>query len=101
MPYICGMITTFDTLKFVPHPNGMGGVQCLIYTDNGYTISIVGGPSLYGDGVNTFEVACWKSDGDKGWVKLSPYDDVIGHRSKDEVLEIILNISSGIMKQYV
>ena len=95
------MITTFDTIKFVPHPNGMGGVQCLIYTDNGYTISIVGGPSLYGDGVNTFEVACWKSDGDKEWVKLSPYDDVIGHRSKDEVLEIILNISSGIMKQYV
>lgn len=95
------MITTFDTLKFVPHPNGMGGVQCLIYTDNGYTISIVGGPSLYGDGVNTFEVACWKSDGDKEWVRLSPHDDVIGHRSKDEVLEIILNISSGIMKQYV
>ena len=95
------MITTFDTLKFVPHPNGMGEVQCLIYTDNGYTISIVGGPSLYGDGVNTFEVACWKSDGDKEWVRLSPHDDVIGHRSKDEVLEIILNISSGIMKQYV
>ena len=95
------MITTFDTLKFVPHPNGMGGVQCIVYTDNGFTISIVGGPSLYGDGVNTFEVACWKSDGDKEWVKLSPHDDVIGHRSKDEVLEIILNISSGIMKQYV
>lgn len=95
------MITTFDTLKFVPHPNGMGGVQCIVYTDNGFTISIVGGPSLYGDGVNTFEVACWKSDGDKEWVRLSPYDDVIGHRTKDEVLEIILNISSGIMKQYV
>ena len=101
MLYICGMITTFDTLKFVPHPNGMGGVQCIVYTDNGFTISIVGGPSLYGDGVNTFEVACWKSDGDKEWVRLSPYDDVVGHRSKDEVLEIILNISSGIMKQYV
>ena len=95
------MITTFDTLKFVRHPNGRGGVQCLLYTDNGYTIRIVGGPSLYGDGVNTFEVACWKSDGDKEWVRLSPHDDVIGHRSKDEVLEIILNISSGIMKQYV
>ena len=95
------MIGTFNDLVFVPHPNGMGGVQCLIYTDNGYTISIVGGPSLYGDGVNTFEVACWESTGNKGWVKLSPHDDVIGHRSKDEVLEIILNISSGIMKQYV
>ena len=99
MPYICGMIRTFDTLKFVPHPNGMGGVQCIVNTDNGFTISIVGGPSLYGDGVNTFEVACWKSDG--GWIKLSPHDDVVGYRSKDEVMEIVLNIESGIMKQYV
>ena len=101
MPYICGMIKTFDTLKFVPHPNGMGGVQCIVNTDNGFTISIVGGPSLYGDGVNTFEVACWKSGGDQPWVKLSPHDDVVGYRSKDEVMEIVLNIESGIMKQYV
>ena len=96
------MIKTFDTLKFVPHPNGMSGaVQCIVYTDNGFTISIVGGPSLYGDGVNTFEVACWKSGGDQPWVKLSPHDDVVGYRSKDEVMEIVLNIESGIMKQYV
>ena len=93
------MIGTFNDLVFVPHPNGMGGVQCLIYTDNGYTISIVGGPTLYGDGINTFEVACWESIGNKEWIQLSPYDNVIGHRTKDEVLEIILNISSGIMKQ--
>ena len=100
MPYICGMNKSFDTLKFVPHPNGMGGVQCIVKTDNGYTISIVGGPSLYGDGVNTFEVACWKTDGDHAWVKLSPYDDVIGHRSKDDVMTIISDIESGIVKQY-
>ena len=102
MPYICGMIRTFNDLVFVPHGSGMGGaVQCKIDTDNGYTISIVGGRGLYGDGVNTFEVACWKSDGDKEWLQLSPYDNVVGHRSKDEVMEIILNISSGIVKQYV
>ena len=95
------MIGTFNDLVFVPHPNGMGGVQCTVFTDNGYTISIVGGPSLYGDGINTFEVACWESIGNKEWIQLSPYDNVIGHRTKDEVLEIILNISSGIMKQYV
>ena len=94
------MITTFDTLKFVPHPNGMGGVQCLIYTDNGYTISIVGGPSLYGDGVNTFEVACWETDGNKEWIQLSPYDNVVGHISKDGVLQIISDIESGVFKQY-
>ena len=102
MLYICGMIKTFNDLVFVPHGNGMGGaVQCKIDTDNGFTISIVGGPSLYGDGVNTFEVACWKSDGDKEWLQLSPHDNVVGHRTKDEVMEIILNIESGIMKQYV
>ena len=101
MPYICGMIRTFDDLTFRPHPNGMGGVQCLVFTDNGFTISIVGGPSLYGDGVNTFEVACWETDGNKEWIQLSPHDNVVGHRSKDEVMEIILNISSGIVKQYV
>ena len=95
------MIGTFDDLVFVPHGNGMGGVQCKVFTDNGFTISIVGGPSLYGDGINTFEVACWESIGNKEWIQLSPYDNVIGHRTKDEVLEIILNISSGIMKQYV
>ena len=83
-------------LKFLPHPNGMGGVQCKINTDNGYTISIVGGRGLYGDGETTFEVAAWKSDGDMGWVKLSPHDDVLGYRSKDEVLQIISDIESGV-----
>jgi len=96
LPYICGMNKTFDDLVFVPHFNNMGGVQCKIDTDNGYTISIVGGPSLYGDGVNTFEVAVWKSDGDMGWVRLSPNDDVLGYRSKDEVLQIISDIESGV-----
>ena len=99
MLYIC--IHMKRELNFVPHPNGLGGVQCKIKTDNGYTISIVGGRGLYGDGVNTFEVACWKSDGDKEWLQLSPHDNVVGYRTKDEVLEIILNIESGIMKQYV
>jgi len=98
LPYICGMNRTFDDLVFVPHPSGIGGVQCVVKTDNGFTISIVGGPSLYGDGVNTFEVACWKTDGDMGWVKLSPYDDVLGHRSKDDVLQIISDVESGVYK---
>jgi len=87
-------------LNFRPHPNGVGGVQCKIDTDNGYTISIVGGPALYGDGVNTFEVAAWKTDGDMGWVKLSPYNDVLGHQTIDKVHQIIDDISNGVFKQY-
>lgn len=93
---------TFDDLKFGKHPNGIVGcVQCQHVTDTGYVISIVGGPLLYGDGVNTFEVAAWSLDGDQPWVKLSPYDDVVGYRTKDEVVEIIHNLSHGIVKQYV
>ncbi len=77
-------------LNFVPHPNGLGGVQCKIKTDNGYTISIVGGGiGLYGDGKTTFEVAVW--EGDNGdWVRLSPYDDVKGYVDKDD-MDFILN----------
>ena len=99
MPYICGMIKTFDDLIFLPHPNRMVGcVQCQYITDNGYVISIVGGPHLYGDGVDTFEVAAWSLDGNQPWVKLSPHDDVVGHRTKDEVMKIISDIESGVIK---
>jgi hypothetical protein len=86
-------------LNFLPHPNGMGGVQCKINTYNGYNISIVGGPGLHGDGETTFEVAAWENDsGD--WVKLSTYDDVIGHVTIDTVHQIIDNISVGVFKIY-
>ena len=96
--YIC--IHMKRELNFVPHPNGLGGVQCKIKTDNGYTISIVGGGiGLYGDGVNTFEVAAWEGDNGE-WIKLSPYNDVIGHVTIDTVHQIIDNISVGVFKIY-
>jgi len=88
-------------LNFLPHGTVKGGVQCKIDTDNGYTISIVGGGlGLYGDGKTTFEVAAWKSDGDMAWVKLSPYNDVLAHQSIDMVHQIIDDISNGVFKQY-
>jgi hypothetical protein len=86
-------------LKFIPHSTVKGGVQCKIKTDNGYTISIVGGPALYGDGKTTFEVAAW--EGDNGdWIKLSPYNDVLPNQTIDEVHQIIDDISNGVFKQY-
>ena len=98
MPYICQMN---KDLNFIPHGTVKGGVQCKIDTDNGYTISIVGGGlGLYGDGKTTFEVAAWKSDGDMDWVKLSPYDDVLRYQSIDKVHQIIDDISNGVFKQY-
>ena len=80
-------------LNFVPHPNGLGGVQCKIKTDNGYTISIVGGGlGLYGDGKTTFEVAAWYTDsGD--WIKLSDYDDVKSYVDKDDLLFLLFELS--------
>ena len=97
LPYICQMN---KDLNFLPHPNGLGGVQCKIKTDNGYTISIVGGGiGLYGDGVNTFEVAAWEGDNGE-WIKLSPYNDVLAHQSIDRVHQIIDDISNGVFKQY-
>jgi hypothetical protein len=89
-------------LNFRPHGTVKGGVQCKIDTDNGYTISIVGGGlGLYGDGKTTFEVAAWKTDGDMDWVKLSPYNDVLSYQTIDRVHEIISDIESGVLKQYV
>jgi hypothetical protein len=88
-------------LNFRPHGTVKGGVQCKIDTDNGYTISIVGGGlGLYGDGKTTFEVAAWKTDGDMDWVKLSPYNDVLSYQTIDRVHEIISDIESGVLKQY-
>ena len=54
---------------------------------------------LYGDGVNTFEVAAWEGDNGE-WIKLSPYNDVLAHQSIDRVHEVINDISNGIIKQY-
>lgn len=80
---------TFDDLKFDKHPNGIEGcVAARLDLYNGITISVVGGPCLYGNGVNSFEVAAWRSDNTE-WLQLSEYDDVLGWRSKEEINELI------------
>jgi len=93
--YICIMkpkVYTFKDFKFKPHNVVKGGVQGLLTLPNNITVSIVGGPTLYGDGVNTFEVAAWW--GDQGdWIRLSDHDDVKGYVEKDEIDFLLFELS--------
>lgn len=78
---------TFDQLKFNSHPALSGAKQCKFQLPTGYTVSIVAGNYLYGDGINTFEVAVFDPDGE--FVRLSNDDDVLPYQTKDQVMEII------------
>ena len=79
---------TFRDIEFKPHAVVKGGVQGKLILPNNITVSIVGGSTLYGDGVDDFEVAVWYTDsGD--WIKLDD-DDVKGYVDKDDV-DFILN----------
>lgn len=80
---------TFNDLIFTKHSNGIAGaVQAKLVLDNNITLSVIGGPGLYGDGINTFEVGAWHNDSND-WIKLSDYDDVITWQSKDDIDQII------------
>ena len=59
-------IYTFDDLVFNQHPNHgyqPGAVQAVLTLDNNVEVSVVGGDRLYGDGVETFEIAAFDSLG--------------------------------------
>lgn len=78
---------TFDDLVFKNHPNGLGGKMAQMKLKNGYTISVVGGKGLYGNGINSFEVAIFDRQGE--FVQLQDHDSVLGYQSKDDVTNII------------
>ena len=79
---------TFRDIEFKPHAVVKGGVQGKLILPNNITVSIVGGPTLFGDGVDDFEVAAWYTDsGD--WIKLDD-GDVKGYVDKDD-MDFILN----------
>jgi hypothetical protein len=94
-----GKYITFDDLNFGPHPlsrtgDGQVRVQAVHKFESGYTISVVGGEYLYGDGVETFEVAIFDPNGNfhrlDGW-----YDDVCGWQTKDEINDILYKLQIG------
>jgi hypothetical protein len=85
-------VPTFRDVVFKPHNQVKGGVQGLVKLPNGVTVSIVGGPTLYGDGVDTFEVAAWWDDhGD--WIVLGDGEDVKTYQDKDQVTHILFELS--------
>ena len=88
-------IYTINDFDFKPHGVIGGAVQGMIKLPNNITVSIVGGGEmgrLYGDGVDTFEIAAWSTDtGD--WIDLGDDDDILRYVDKDKLQIILLDLS--------
>jgi hypothetical protein len=88
-------IYTLKDFDFKPHGIIGGAVQGMLNLPNNITVSIVGGGEmgrLYGDGVDTFEIAAWSTDtGD--WIDLGDDDAILRYISKDKLPIILLDLS--------
>jgi hypothetical protein len=82
---------TFRDIVFKPHRLAKGGIQGMVNLPNNVTVSIVGGPQLYGDGVDTFEVAAWYTDS-SDWIPLGDGDDVKGYQDRHDIDVILLEL---------
>ena len=85
-------VYTVNDFDIKPHGVIGDAVQGILNLPNGITVSIVGGGMgrLYGDGVDTFEVAAWRSNND--WIKLGDDNDVLEYVPKDKIPFIILDL---------
>ena len=87
-------VYTLKDFDFKPHGIIGGAVQGLLKLPNNITVSIVGGGEmgrLYGDGVDTFEIAAWLTDtGD--WIDLGDDDEIIRYVPKDKIPFIIFDL---------
>lgn len=85
---------TFDDLEWNPWTTDehysqefLDSRQAKMTFSNGYGVSVLCGTPFYSDGVDSYEVAIFK---DGKFYKLDRFDDtVIGHRTKDEVTNIM------------
>ena len=84
-------LKTFDDLIFEEHPNHMGGVQARIEFNNGYGASVVCTPYTYGGSNGLYELAVLDSDGHLTY-DTPVTDDVIGHLTKEEVTNLLIEI---------
>ena len=88
---------TFDDLNFLPHGNHSNAIQARLDLPNGIQISVVsmkgketefGG--LYGSVLaGTYEVAVFRND---TMLPLSPFDDVRGWQTEDDLTELMGNL---------
>ena len=87
-------VYTLKDFDFKPHGVIGGAVQGMLKLPNNITVSIVGGGEmgrLYGDGVDTFEIAAWSTDtGD--WIDLGDDDEILRYVPKDKIPFIIFDL---------
>jgi hypothetical protein len=89
-------MNSFEDLKFKEHENNFSGIQSTHTFDNGYTLSVIGGDSFYGDGENTFEVGVLYENGfTRKFFNDDIDEDVRGWLSKSEVTELIKKIKKS------
>ncbi len=85
------MYKTFKDLDFKAHRMGTG-YHAIEDFPNGYSVSVVGGPHFYGDGINTFELAVMHN----GQIDYSTEitSDVIGYQTRDEITAIMVRVQN-------
>ena len=92
-----GKVPEFSDLEFVKHPLP-GAVQAVLLFENGYGVSTVGGPlGLYGDGVNTFEIAVIHAHDGANWsicYSTPITNDVLEGVPKADIEEVLRRVSS-------
>ena len=97
---------TFNDLVFNPHANVPNGIQVKLNLGNDIEISVVsmrerdgeyGG--LYGDASEgTYEVAVFRNN---DMLPLSPFDDVIGWQTEEEVTELMGHFQGDLYAQFI
>ena len=88
-------VYTINDFTFTTHRVAKGGTQGMLKLPNNITVSIVGGDGdiyLYGDGVDTFEVAAWYTDSGM-WIRLGDDDDILTYVDKEKLPFILLDLS--------
>ena len=97
---------TFNDLVFNPHANVPNGIQAKLDLGNNIEISVVsmkekdgeyGG--LYGDASEgTYEVAVFRNN---DMLPLSPFDDVIGWQTEDEITELMSQLQGDGVNDFI
>tara|TARA_B100001167_G_C16692205_1_gene267573 strand:+ start:45 stop:404 length:360 start_codon:yes stop_codon:yes gene_type:complete len=97
---------TFSDLEFNDHANVSDGIQAKLNLGNDIEISVVsmknreqqfGG--LYGNASEgTYEVAVFRNN---DMLPLSPFDDVIGWQTEDEITELMGNLQGDLYAQFI